>query len=131
MPTALVANDTGPYVPLPSTATALLVKAGVSPQVGSLGPYARKTMFPPAPEVAPARVALSLIVPPTTTPVWLAAVVIVGLFLSLVFVNVQVTSPLFGTANVTLPWARLTVSVVPEQTILVNSQPVVAASVTL
>ena len=88
-------------------------------------------MVPPAPAVAPASVALSLTVPPTTTPVWLAAVVIVGLFLSLVFVNVQVTSPLLGTVNVTLPWPRLTVSVVPEQTILVSSQPVVAASVTL
>ena len=107
VPTAPVANETGPYVPLPFTATALLVKAGLLSQVGSLGPYARKTMFPPAPEVAPARVALSLIVPPTTTPVWLAAVVIVGLFLSLVFVNVQVTFSFGWTVDRGLAWVKV------------------------
>ena len=89
-------------------------------------------MFPPAPEVAPARVALSLIVPPTTTPVWLAAVgdrrVVLELGVRERTGDVLVRLEVDGRP---CPVAMLTELVVVPADGRSDSQPVVAASVTV
>ncbi len=73
-------NDAAPYGPLPLTANGSLVNAAAPAQVALAGPYARKTMDPPASLVAPVSDALSLIAVPTPT-LCVADVAIAGTFL--------------------------------------------------